>query len=911
MSRIVLSALSLQPTLSDVSVDQLNSELQSTIKIAALQERLESENPGYLLIAEEEELHWKHEVADIIWADLDRDRQQYFHNQFVERGILPRYSDRERQIVNASPDQLSERENQIRVYLIKREQEIITQYIQRISTNLRGDEDIFHQSEETHEKINELRELVHDESSLAAALEELHDLQYGHFEGEELDRVDYILGQKWLTPELRKQYESRRHKMFEQKALDKKQGQKFSAHAERERRGNERWAQVWDRVGWHSRAENLRQPGKVQQKLDKYLQETSDSLEGRYNAELASYNSEEYERRNALRLKIINGLRLVSILGGAAAGIASTLSPEQDLGDLPYVGEGHLQQSLEGSDFHQINNPDESNLFENVKEFGMDLWHHSEDVVTFFKTLLSSSNDETGFQLNTGSPTATTEGNLDRLTQLTQEASLSETEIFGTDTASDDAIPTDTSKTTETSDQDNILNDDRDAEQQLVSDAETVATPEHEETLTLPEFIFGGSVWNEFLSARLDRVEGMTPEEQTEYLAKIGGAERLNNNIICFGLLGKDSGAEGRDTEFGHADQFHGLCYDIKNNSITILTIPRHLKLPELNGVSANGITWIDQEALARGEGYQQIDREIARDVFEDAFGLPFDGVLETDMNGFSQIIDTLFPQGIDIRIEEGEGFIPDEFLAGYLNGKYTEFKDGETYNFSGTELLAFVRSRMSSAQGYFDREQRASGTMTQLLEAIADQLTRDLQDPLKAPQAILNLIRMTQDFESLEEDGSLRMTWNLEFNDPDTDQEGQKSKMFSDFMQIALMSMKDPKNLGNLIRLAAEGNVNSSLVPQFQRFQISPEATEPALEVMRHPDSGSLIFPEFDNTNVWYDPSQAAKYFAQLREFMQSRLYPEKTPPSVEIEPEETPAPITDQNQESFDNNQDLSLEG
>ena len=212
---------------------------------------------------------------------------------------------------------------------------------------------------------------------------------------------------------------------------------------------------------------------------------------------------------------------------------------------------------------------------------------------------------------------------------------------------------------------------------------------------------------------------------------------------------------------------------------------------------------------------------------------------------------------------------------------------------------------------GYFDREQRASGTMTQLLEAIADQLTRDLQDPLKAPQAILNLIRMTQDFESLEEDGSLRMTWNLEFNDPDTDQEGQKSKMFSDFMQIALMSMKDPKNLGNLIRLAAEGNVNSSLVPQFQRFQISPEATEPALEVMRHPDSGSLIFPEFDNTNVWYDPSQAAKYFAQLREFMQSRLYPEKTPPSVEIEPEETPAPITDQNQESFDNNQDLSLEG
>ena len=384
--------------------------------------------------------------------------------------------------------------------------------------------------------------------------------------------------------------------------------------------------------------------------------------------------------------------------------------------------------------------------------------------------------------------------------------------------------------------------------------------------------------------------------EKTEYLGKIGGAERLNNNTICFGLLGKDSGAEGRDSEFGHADQFHGLCYDINNNTVTILTIPRHLKLPEINGVSANGITWIDQSRVAT-EGYQQIDREVARDVFEDAFGVPFDGVFEIDMNGFTQVINTLFPKGIDITIEEGESFVPENEvigkISGYKEGGYKPFEEGRTYTFHGDELLAFVRSRYTSKEGYFDREERASGTMTQLLQAMSEQLTHELKDPFKAPTAIANLIQITQTLESLEADGSMRMTWNLEFNDPDEAQAGQKSRMFSDFMQIALMSMMNPKNLGTLIRMAASGGVDRSLIPEFQRFQISPEAEEPALKVVPHPDSNNLIYPGKEST--WYKPAQALKYFAQLREFMQGQIYRDesktvgKTPPT-ETSPEETP---------------------
>lgn len=404
------------------------------------------------------------------------------------------------------------------------------------------------------------------------------------------------------------------------------------------------------------------------------------------------------------------------------------------------------------------------------------------------------------------------------------------------------------------------------------------------ESQTIFEFLLGkGSALHDIIvAARLDHLESLTPEQQSNYLSAIGGAENLNTARICLGIIGEDSTADtgARPYEYGHADQTHLMCYDPDTNTLTDISFPRHLKLPENDGgFDVTQATWRDNPETGSNRSAPQ-GLDILQQAMVDAIGVPVDGVLSLNMDAAVTVIDSIFPNGIQYPIGEGEGFVPQNEslgqITGYAPNGYQPFEEGKIYTFNGRQIVDFLRSRFTSADGSYSREERAGGVLGRVAKLMIDQIKTD---PVNA---ITKLSGLGGTFKSLEASGDLRYNLDVEVTTPS----GESSRKINDVASVMADSLLTPGNLASLATIATQG-VDA---PSVNRFSLSPSAEQAALQVVSQDNNGSSLVPRDQQNQPQYHNPLA--YWQQVRDFFGGVFNPEPTPESNVETVESPPTP-------------------
>lgn len=152
--------------------------------------------------------------------------------------------------------------------------------------------------------------------------------------------------------------------------------------------------------------------------------------------------------------------------------------------------------------------------------------------------------------------------------------------------------------------------------------------------------------------------------------------EALESETIAFVVAGIDNTRERPDTRndqgWGRADLFMLVCINPHTFAITLISFPRDLFVPELrdyeraftNGLRINETTQVPYILQRYPNQFPAVDvNDFIRKIVETATGRVVDGVLRFDIDAiqgysygnepFSGIIDTVFPEGLEIFVSQ------------------------------------------------------------------------------------------------------------------------------------------------------------------------------------------------------------------------------------------------------------------
>lgn len=206
-------------------------------------------------------------------------------------------------------------------------------------------------------------------------------------------------------------------------------------------------------------------------------------------------------------------------------------------------------------------------------------------------------------------------------------------------------------------------------------------------------------------------------------------------NILFLGSGGKNHpGGELTDT-------IMVASIDIKNNSVSMISLPRDLYIPvkgygkaKINTVFTLG----KENGDADEDGYRLIKETVST-----VLGVPIHYFVHVDFEGFEKMIDILGGVSIDVKEDLYDPTFPDEAMLGY-----DEFYVQKGWrHFDGESALKYARSRHSTSD--FDRARRQQEILaatkdellkkenvfnvkkiSQIMTALADHLKTDLQIP-------------------------------------------------------------------------------------------------------------------------------------------------------------------------------------
>ncbi|WP_027953526.1 LCP family protein [Halobacillus kuroshimensis] len=198
--------------------------------------------------------------------------------------------------------------------------------------------------------------------------------------------------------------------------------------------------------------------------------------------------------------------------------------------------------------------------------------------------------------------------------------------------------------------------------------------------------------------------------ETTESLYKdeFKGVDNGDDQMMVL-LLGIDQ----RGSEVSRTDTMMLAQYDKKTQSTKIVSLMRDMYV-DIPGHGKNKLN----AAFAIG------GPELLRETIAENFGVEAEYYSIIDFNGFTEIVDTLSPDGVEIDVEKDMQYTSGD---GSTN---IDLKQGNQ-TLSGDELLGYVRFR-SDASGDFGRVDRQQ----KVIQILKDELL-SVQGVLKAPRLV------------------------------------------------------------------------------------------------------------------------------------------------------------------------------
>lgn len=160
-------------------------------------------------------------------------------------------------------------------------------------------------------------------------------------------------------------------------------------------------------------------------------------------------------------------------------------------------------------------------------------------------------------------------------------------------------------------------------------------------------------------------------------------------------LLGVDTGSEGRIDQ-GRSDIMVVATVNPTTENMTLTSIPRDT-LTEIVGYGT-------EDKINHAYAFGGVS--MAANTVQQLLEIPIDYTISANMQGFSDIIDTL-------------GGIPITSVDTFTQGDYT-FVEGQSYTMSGDMALAYSRNRYDTG-GDYSRQERAR----QLVSAIVQEATQ------------------------------------------------------------------------------------------------------------------------------------------------------------------------------------------
>ena len=199
--------------------------------------------------------------------------------------------------------------------------------------------------------------------------------------------------------------------------------------------------------------------------------------------------------------------------------------------------------------------------------------------------------------------------------------------------------------------------------------------------------------------------------EESPYKDEFKGKDNGDGKMMVL-LLGVDQ----RGQEIARTDTIMLAEYDPSSQSTKLASLMRDLYVD----IPGHGYNKLNASFALGGP-------ELLRQTISQNFGIEAEYYSIVDFNGFTQIVDTLVPDGVDLEIEKemkyksGDGSTNIDLQKG-------------TQNLDGEELLGYVRFR-SDARGDFARVERQQ----KVLGLLKDELL-SVNGVLKAPRLIGNL---------------------------------------------------------------------------------------------------------------------------------------------------------------------------
>ncbi|SFJ65489.1 transcriptional attenuator, LytR family [Halobacillus dabanensis] len=204
------------------------------------------------------------------------------------------------------------------------------------------------------------------------------------------------------------------------------------------------------------------------------------------------------------------------------------------------------------------------------------------------------------------------------------------------------------------------------------------------------------------------------PSEETNgspYKDDFKGIDNNDGKMMML-LLGIDQ----RGSEIARTDTIMLAEYDPSNQSAKLVSLMRDMYID----IPGHGYNKLNASFALGGP-------ELLRETIEKNFGIEAEYYSIVDFNGFTQIVDTLSPDGIQVEVEK-------DMHYGSGDGSTTiDLKEG-TQSLNGEDLLGYVRYR-SDARGDFARVERQQ----KVIDLLKDELL-SFQGVLKAPRLIGNL---------------------------------------------------------------------------------------------------------------------------------------------------------------------------
>lgn len=195
---------------------------------------------------------------------------------------------------------------------------------------------------------------------------------------------------------------------------------------------------------------------------------------------------------------------------------------------------------------------------------------------------------------------------------------------------------------------------------------------------------------------------------ESRYKDEFKGVDNGDDQMMVL-LLGIDQ----RGSEVSRTDTMMLAKYDKNTKSTKVVSLMRDMYV-DIPGHGKNKLN----AAFAIG------GPELLRETIAENFGIEAEYYSIIDFNGFTEIVNTLSPDGVEIDVEKDMKYTSGD---GSTN---IDLKEG-TQTLSGNELLGYVRFR-SDASGDFGRVERQQ----KVIQILKDELL-SVQGVLKAPRLV------------------------------------------------------------------------------------------------------------------------------------------------------------------------------